>query len=316
MQKGYNKDDIKRRERKSTGRKGEGNMEMHVYKNKFTHYILIIVGTILMAVSVNLVYEPLEMVTGGLSGLAIVIKKLTGIFIEGGIPLWITNLLLNIPLFITAIIVRGKTFVKHAFFAEICFTLSLALVPTTFHFVGQDYLLASVFGGVIGGVGIGMVFAANASTGGTDMLAMIIHKFKPYYTVPSILTVLDGVVVTIGIISFGVTKALYAIIAVYITAKISDSILEGLKFAKMAYIISDEYERIADRIMADLDRGVTGITATGMYSNNEKKMLFCVVSKKEIVEIKELVAEVDPKAFIIVSDAREVMGEGFREYRQ
>ncbi len=291
-------------------------MEAHLYKHKFAHYILIIVGTILMAVSVNLVYEPLEMVTGGLSGLAIVIKKITGVFIEGGIPLWITNLVLNIPLFITAVIVRGKTFVKHALFAEVSFTIALALVPTTFNFVGQDYLLAAVFGGVIGGAGIGLVFAANASTGGTDLMAMIIHKFKPYYTVPRILTVIDGVVVIIGIISFGVTKALYAIIAVYISAKISDSILEGLKFAKMAYIISDEYDRIAQKIMEQLDRGVTGISATGMYSNRDKKMLFCVVSKKEIVELKELVAEVDPKAFIIVSDAREVMGEGFREYRQ
>lgn len=269
-----------------------------------------------MAVSVNLVYEPLEMVTGGLSGLAIVIKKITGVFIEGGIPLWITNLVLNIPLFITAVIVRGKTFVKHALFAEVSFTTALALVPTTFHFVGQDYLLAAVFGGVIGGTGIGLVFAANASTGGTDLLAMIIHKFKPYYTVPRILTVIDGLVVIIGIINFGITKALYAIIAVYISAKISDSILEGLKFAKMAYIISDEYERIAQKIIEELDRGVTGISATGMYSNRDKKMLFCVVSKKEIVELKELVSEVDPKAFIIVSDAREVMGEGFREYRQ
>jgi uncharacterized membrane-anchored protein YitT (DUF2179 family) len=291
-------------------------MEMHVYKNKFTHYILIIVGTILMAVSVNLVYEPMEMVTGGLSGLAIVIKKLTGLVIEGGIPIWITNLALNVPLFIAAILVRGKTFVKHAFLAEISFTLALAFVPSDINFLGHDYLLAAVFGGVIGGVGIGLVFAANASTGGTDMLAMIIHKFIPYYTVPRILIVIDAIVVTIGIISFGITKALYAIIAVYITAKISDSILEGLKFAKMAYIISEHYEKIAERIIADLDRGVTGISATGMYSNKEKKMLFCVVSKKEIVELKELVAEVDPRAFIIVSDAREVMGEGFREYRQ
>lgn len=291
-------------------------MEAHLYKNKFTHYILIIVGTLLMAVSVNIVYEPLQMVTGGLSGLAIVIKKVTGTFIEGGVPLWLTNLLLNIPLFITAIIVRGKTFVKHALFAEVSFTAALALVPTSFNFIGQDYLLAAVFGGVIGGTGIGLVFAANASTGGTDLMAMIIHKFKPYYSVPRILTVVDGIVVIVGIISFGITKALYAIIAVYITAKISDSILEGLKFAKMAYIISDEYERIAEKIMVELDRGVTGLSATGMYSNRDKKMLFCVVSKKEIVEIKELVAEVDPKAFIIVSDAREVMGEGFREYRQ
>jgi len=155
-----------------------------------------------------------------------------------------------------------------------------------------------------------------SSTGGTDLLAMVLHKFMPYYTVPQILTVIDGLIVFAGVISFGLTKALYAIIAVYITTKVSDSLLEGLKFAKMAYIISDHYEEIAQMILKDLDRGVTGISATGMYSNKEKKMLFCVVSKKEIVELTDIVAKIDPKAFIIVSDAREVMGEGFREYRQ
>lgn len=290
-------------------------MEKLIKKTKAGHYILLIVGTLLMAASVNLVYDPLDMVTGGVTGLAIVIKKITGIWVEGGVPIWLTNLLLNIPLFIAAWFVRGRTFLKNTFFATISLTVALYIVPT-FDIVYQDYLLAAVFGGVLGGAGLGLVFMTLSSTGGTDLLAMVIHKFKPYYTVPQILTVIDGLIVLAGVISFGLTKALYAIIAVYITAKISDGILEGLKFAKMAYIISDYYEEIAQMILRDLDRGVTGISATGMYSNKEKKMLFCVVSKKEIIELTEIVAKVDPKAFIIVSDAREVMGEGFREYRQ
>jgi uncharacterized membrane-anchored protein YitT (DUF2179 family) len=290
-------------------------MENLTTKSKITHYILLIVGTFLMAASINLVYEPLEMVTGGITGLAIVIKKVSSLWIEDGIPIWLSNILLNVPLFIAAILVRGKTFLKNTFFATISLSVALYLIPTV-DIVYQDYLLAAVFGGVIGGAGIGMVFIVQASTGGTDLLAMLIHKYKPYYTVPQILIVVDGVIVLAGVISFGLTKALYAIIAVYITAKISDSIMEGLKFAKMAYIISDNYNEIAQHIMAELDRGVTGVSATGMYSNQDKKMLFCVVSKKEIVELTEIVAKVDPKAFIIVSDAREVMGEGFREYRQ
>lgn len=290
-------------------------MENLTTKSKVTHYILIIVGTFLMAASVNLVYEPLEMVTGGVTGLAIVIKKVSSLWIKDGIPIWLSNILLNVPLFIAAVLVKGKTFLKNTFFATICLSVALYFVPTI-DIVYQDYLLAAVFGGVIGGAGLGMVFIVQASTGGTDLLAMLIHKYKPYYTVPQILIVVDGVIVLAGVISFGLSKALYAIMAVYITAKISDSIMEGLKFAKMAYIISDHYDEIAQRIMADLERGVTGVSATGMYSNEDKKMLFCVVSKKEIVELTEIVANVDPKAFIIVSDAREVMGEGFREYRQ
>lgn len=284
-------------------------------KTKVSHYLLIIIGTFLMAASVNLVYDPLDMVTGGVTGLAIVIKKITSVWIKGGVPIWLTNLLLNIPLFLAAWLVRGKTFLKNTFFATISLTVALYIVPT-FDIVYQDYLLAAVFGGVLGGIGLGLVFMTLSSTGGTDLLAMVLHKFMPYYTVPQILTVIDGLIVFAGVISFGLTKALYAIIAVYITTKVSDSLLEGLKFAKMAYIISDHYEEIAQMILKDLDRGVTGISATGMYSNKEKKMLFCVVSKKEIVELTDIVAKIDPKAFIIVSDAREVMGEGFREYRQ
>lgn len=290
-------------------------MDKRSIKTKLSHYLLVIIGTLLMAVSVNVVYEPLEMVTGGVTGLAIVIKKITSLFIEDGIPIWLSNIMLNIPLFIAAVLVRGKVFLKNTLFATVSFTIALYIVPT-FDIVYQDYLLAAVFGGVIGGTGLGLVFITLSSTGGTDLLAMLVNKYKPYYTVPQILIVIDGIIVLAGAISFGVTKALYAIMAVYITSKISDNILEGLKFAKMAYVISDAYEEIAQQIMKNLDRGVTGISATGMYSNKDKKMLFCVVSKKEIIELTEIVSKIDPRAFVIVSDAREVMGEGFREYRQ
>ena len=290
-------------------------MDKHKKKAIIKQYILIIIGTLLMAVSVNTVYEPLQMVTGGITGFAIVLKKLTGFWLEGGLPIWLTNILLNIPLFITAFIVMGKNRIKHTLFATVSFTIALYLVPS-YDLVYQDYLLASVFGGIIGGVGIGLVFVSMASTGGTDLVAMLIHKYKPYYSIPQILIVVDCIIVLAGVISFGITKALYAVIAVYITSKVSDGILEGLKFAKMAYVISDSYEEIAKHVMDSLDRGVTGISATGMYSNKDKKMLFCVVSKKEIIELTRIVSEIDPKAFIIVCDAREVMGEGFREYRQ
>ncbi|QHQ60631.1 DUF2179 domain-containing protein [Anaerocolumna sedimenticola] len=290
-------------------------MEKIFKKTNAGHYLLIIAGTLLMAASVNLVYDPLEMVTGGVTGLAIVIKKVTSIWIKGGIPIWLTNILLNIPLFLAAWLVRGKAFLKNTFFATVSLSIALYIIPT-YDIVYNDYLLAAVFGGVLGGAGLGLVFMTLSSTGGTDLLAMVVHKFKPYYTVPQILTVIDGLIVLAGVISFGLTKALYAIIAVYITAKISDSILEGLKFAKMAYVISDYYDDIAKQVMKELDRGVTGVSATGMYSNKDKKMLFCVVSKKEIVTLTDIAVSIDPKAFIIVSDVREVTGEGFREYRQ
>ena len=156
----------------------------------------------------------------------------------------------------------------------------------------------------------------SASTGGTDLHATLIHRYKRHISVPFILTFIDGAIILIGALVFGIGNALYAIIAVFISAKVSDGILEGLKFAKMAYIISDEYDKIAKEIMTTLDRGVTGLSSTGMYSNIDRKMLFCVVSKKEIVKITEIAKKIDPKSFVIVNDVREVMGEGFIEYRQ
>ncbi|WP_167955534.1 YitT family protein [Anaerosporobacter faecicola] len=290
-------------------------MEILTKRSKGMDCILIILGTLLVAVSVNVVYEPLGMVTGGVSGVAIVIKYFTKNLFHGGIPIWFSNLIINIPLFLAAILLKGKRFVGKTLFATVCFTIALYIVPS-FDVQYQDYLLASVFGGVIGGVGLGLVFLTSATTGGTDLFGMIIQKYFKHYTVPQLLIVIDGAIVLTGAAVFGLNKALYAVIAVYINSKVMDGILEGLKFAKVIYIISDQYEEISQHILYKMDRGVTGISARGMYSNKEKQMLFCVLSKKEIAPVVEIVSSIDKRAFIIVTDAREVMGEGFIEYRQ
>ncbi len=278
-------------------------------------YLTILAGSFLMALAVNLVYEPMELVTGGVSGLAIVVKYWTGGIIRGGIPIWFFNLACNIPLFLLSIKARGVKFLLTSLFGMLAFSLSLMVIPVI-DLGLNDYLLASILGGAISGVGIGLVFSVQASTGGTDLLATLLHFKNRHITVPQILIVIDGAIILIGAFVFGLGNALYAIIAVFVTTKISDSILEGLKFAKMAYIISDDYAEIAHAIMHHMDRGVTGVNATGMYSNRDKKMLFCVVSKKEIIKIVEISQKIDPKSFVIVSDVREVMGEGFIEYRQ
>ncbi|NLK74023.1 MAG: YitT family protein [Clostridiales bacterium] len=275
----------------------------------------IIIGAALMALSVNLVYEPLDMVTGGVSGLAIVVKRLTERFINGGIPIWLFNIMCNVPLFIATILIKGKKFLFTTFVGTSSYILALYLIPI-FNFNFDDILLASICGGVLGGVGLGLVFSESSSTGGTDLLASLIQGYKKHLSVPQILNVIDALIIVAGALVFGLGNALYAIIAVYITSKISDNILEGLKFAKAAYIISDMYDQIANEIMHQLDRGVTGVYAQGMYSNQERKMLFCVVSKKEIVKIIEIAQKIDPRSFVIISDVREVMGEGFIEYRQ
>ncbi len=278
-------------------------------------YLNILAGAFLMAVSVNLVFEPVGMVTGGVSGLGIVVKALTENWVNGGLPIWIFNVICNVPLFLITIKLKGFRYIISVITGAVSFTIALLIIPIyDFHF--DDLLLSAIFGGVIGGIGIGLVFSASASTGGTDMLATLIHPYMKHISIPQILNVIDGVIIVIGAFVFGIGNALYAIIAVFITAKVSDGILEGITFAKMAYIISNDYEKIANEILNSLDRGVTGLSSTGMYSNQDRKMLFCVVSKKEIVRIIEISQQIDPKSFVIISDVREVMGEGFIEYRQ
>ena len=252
------------------------------------------------------------MVTGGFSGIAIIIKAWTKNLIEGGIPLWVTNCVLNLPLFVIAWKVRGFSFIKRAILGEISLSVWLAIQPV-WNLAGNDLLLSALYGGVIQGVGIGLVFLGGGTTGGTDMMAAIIQKFLKHYSIAQIMQVIDAMVVLVGMYVFGVHKALYAIIAVYLVTKVSDGLIEGLKFSKAAYIITGKPKEISDMIINDLDRGVTGINARGMYSGQDKLMLFCVVNKKEIIMLKEKVDKIDPDAFVIVTDAREVHGEGFIE---
>ncbi len=279
---------------------------------KFFDVVLILLGTLCMSAPVKLIYEPMKMVMGGFGGFAIVVKY----FAEGfglDIPVWLTNAVLNIPVFIIAFFVIGKDFVAKTLLGAVSFAVWLYLIPT-YDICGGDFLLAVAIGGLMDGVGIGLIFLTNSTSGGTDMVSAILHKFFKHYSVPSILFVVDGIIVVSGAFVLGFRNAMYGIITIYVLTKISDTMLEGVKFAKLVYIISDEYEKIAKLIMSEMDRGVTALAAKGMYTNKDKSMLFCVVGKKEIVKIKEIAAVTDPKSLIIVSDVREVFGEGFVEY--
>lgn len=145
------------------------------------------------------------------------------------------------------------------------------------------------------------------------MMAVLVQSRLRHYSVVQILQVIDGIVVLAGLYVFGIQAGLYAIVAIFVTSKISDALLEGMKYTKTAFIITSRSQEVAETIMERLDRGVTGLFAKGMYSGEEKCVLYCVVEPKQIVELKDIVAEFDPDAFVIVSDAREVLGEGFIE---
>ncbi len=272
-------------------------------------YLIIVLGAFIMGFAIKNIYDPQGLVTGGVSGLAIILKD------QAGIPLWITNMCVNVPLFFLSLRLKGWKFVKRVLVAEAALTVSLAILPE-YAFLKDDLILTALFGGVFSGVGTGMMLLCHATTGGTDTMAALIHTKLRHYSINQILQVLDGLVVVAGAGIFGVRYAFYAVIAVVVLAKVSDGMIEGMHFAKAAYIITDYKEQISREIMDHMERGVTLIDASGAYTGEKRDIVFCVVSKKEIVTVKEIVRRTDPRAFVIVSDVREVLGEGFMEYRQ
>ena len=184
-------------------------------------------------------------------------------------PLWITNVTLNVPLFIAAFYIEGKEFIKNTVTGAVLLTLYLAVLPAV-PVDAADYLLAAVYGGAACGAGIGLVLKSGFTTGGTDMLGVLLHRFFRQYALASIIQVLDMAVIIAGVLVFGMSVSLYAIIAVYVTALVTDTVLEGTKQARAVWIISDKNEQIAPVIMEKMHRGITRFPASGVYTQQEK----------------------------------------------
>lgn len=224
----------------------------------------------------------------------------------------LTVFLLNIPLFIMSFIKKGKEF----FIKGLIGTTSLSLfldILDNFQAVTNDRLLACIYGGIIMGIGTSIVLKANGSTGGTDMLAYIIREYKPTYRTGNLIVMVDIVIIILNVIFFKkIEVGLYSSITIYLMGKVIDVIFEGVNFTKMIYIVSDKYLDISDKIGEHVGRGVTGIYAKGMYTNDEKVMLWCVASRNEAMRIKGISKKIDPASFIVISNAREAFGFGFK----
>lgn len=283
--------------------------------SKFYDYLMIIIGTGILAFGIACFYDPIGLVTGGFSGLAIVIKHVTEPLIDGGIPLWLTNIALNVPVFILSYILKGKKFIGKTLFGTLMLSAWLMVLPEIDMAEG-DLMIAALFGGVCAGAGIGFVIRVGATTGGTDMVSALVQLKLRHFSIVQILLVIDGIVVLLGLFVFGMRPTLYAMIGIVVQTKVSDLVVEGFNYSKAAYIITNEHEEVAKRIMTELERGVTGLQAKGMYTQQDKCVLYCIVTQKEIIGLKDIVNEVDPSAFVIVSDVKEVLGEGFQEYKK
>lgn len=287
--------------------------KLTIRQKKFAEYLLIVAGTAVIAVSLQFFLDPDGMVPGGFTGIAIIVKELTKGIVPDGVPLWVTNLVLNVPMVPIALKINGWDFAKRTVAGSLLLSFWLAVIPYVQLMEEPDLFLTSVFGGVSMGIGVGLVFLGKGTTGGTDMCGAILHHFFPYISLPKLMQLLDVVITSVGIMVFGIRIALYSIIVVYLTAKVSDRIMEGSTSAKMLYIISDQSTLIAEKIIEKLGRGVTGLQGRGMYTNQDKTILICVISPREIARIKDVVLEADSRAFVIVNDSREVLGEGFVE---
>lgn len=270
----------------------------------------LLVGTLLMAIAVGWFFEPAHLVTGGFTGIAIIVKTITQEIVPNGIPLGLTTLVCNLPLFWWTKKKKGMTFLKRTLLGTLLLSFWLSVLPE-YPIVQEDALLSALLGGVSSGLGLGFVFRSHATTGGTDLLSLLLQQYLPHKSVVEILLFLDGCIVLGGLWVFGVYQGSYALIAIIVTAKMWENMVEGVKFAKAAWIVTQEPEKVAHTIMKQLERGVTGVESVGMYSKEYRRMLYCVVTRKEIVYLKELVYAIDETAFVVVGDVREVVGEGF-----
>lgn len=274
--------------------------------------LLILIGSTVTSIATKYFFDPAGLVTGGVSGLAIIIKYLTGEYSSLQIPLWVSNLLVNIPIFLFAWKTEGFRSIMRTGLSWLIITAELAIFPE-YDLISGNLLLVSVYGGICFGIGTGLLLMARATSGGTDMLGNTLHRYVRQYSVGRLIQFLDGIVVILGAVVFNVEHTLYALISVYIMGKITDWILTQGRTAKCAMIISDCSDEIARSILDDLSRGVTSVSGTGMYSGSSRKILICICSNKDIVEIKDIVKQYDSKAFFVIHDVTEAMGEGFVE---
>lgn len=284
--------------------KQRNRKDPHPLLQIFGEYLSIIVGSAIVAISFNVFLLPNEVASGGVSGISTILKGLFDwkpAFVQWAF---------NIPLFIAGVILLGRNFgaktaVGTVFLPLVVF-LTEAWEPWTL-----NPLLGALFGGILVGLGLGIVFRGNASTGGTDLAAQIITKYTGF-TLGTSVALIDGLIVLAAAIVFDIEKGLYALVGLYVTTKTIDLVQVGFGRSKLVYIITNKQVQMRDAIYEEIDRGVTKLTATGGYTEAEKPILLVVVHQTEFTRLKKLVKDVDPGAFVIVSDAAEVLGEGFK----
>lgn len=265
----------------------------------------ITIGVLIFALGMNFFLAPNKIAAGGVSGLAVVIYHVSGI------PVGVTMLALNVPLFLFGARILGSSFGARSIYGFIALSVAIDGTAPFLPTLTADPLLASIYGGVLMGIGTGITYRLGGSTGGTAIAARLMSHYTRM-SVGRALLAADGLVIVAASFAFGAELALYGLLAVFLTMRVVDLLEEGAPYAKAALIITDQAEEISSHIMSQLGRGVTALPARGMYTKQDRNLLFITVYQDQIGTLKKLVHEVDPTAFVVITDVHEALGEGFR----
>ncbi len=266
-------------------------------------YAEIVIGCLIGGAAYPLFLVPNNIAPGGLTGIATIFNYLWGW------PVGVSSMVLNLPLFVIGWKALGKVFVFRSLVATLLFSAFIDLLP--FPPLTDDILLGSVYGALTLGIGLGLIMRGGATTGGSDMVARMVHERFPIVTVGMFLFMIDCAVILCAAFTMSTRAALYALICIFVSSRAVDMILAGFGSAKACFIITNQRTKVSQRIMRELDRGVTVLSATGAYSGKERTMLISVVSSREIIPLKKIVRQEDGKAFMFITDTHETLGEGF-----
>ena len=276
------------------------------------NYLFIFLGSVIYAVAFDWAFVPNDIAFGGLTGMGQIINH----FVPA-IPIGVAVMLMNVPLFIAGWHFLGGHMLVSSLVAMAVSNVAVDGLAVLYQFKPMDPVLACIFGGLLMGLSLGLIFLQGATTGGTDIVARLLKLKLSWLPMGKLLMAADLVVIlSVALVFKSLETALYGLVALYISSLVMDGVLYGLDTAKVAYIISDKPEEIAQAILKDMDRSFTYLEGEGGYTHVNKKVILCAFKQKEIVAIKAVVRELDPNAFMIVTAAHEVLGEGFRSYHQ
>lgn len=270
---------------------------------RFFSYVQILLGSLIGGAAYPMFLTPNRIAPGGITGIATILNFLLHW------PVGTVSLVLNIPLFLIGYKTMGKIFAFRSLVATILFSVFIDVLPL--QPVINDPMLGALYGGVLLGIGLGLIMRGGATTGGSDMIARMVHKRFSFISTGAFLFAIDFAVVLAASALIGISEALYALISIFLSAKVMDVVIIGFSSNKACFVISSRWQEISARIMKDMDRGVTQLTARGGYTGEERPTLLCVISRSEITAFKRILREEDENAFVIIVEAHEAIGDGF-----